>query len=71
MYIVIETCCGEIMSNPFIIYNKEDLKYFLFGEFTIYNLDDYYYDNNQNISILNEIDYLKFRKDFIENKKED
>lgn len=57
MYLLIEHCNGEIMNNPFIVYNEKDLIPFLNGDYLIYYLDDTIYDPDYNIN------YLKEKKD--------
>lgn len=48
MYILIEHCNGEIMDDPFIVYNEKELEPFINGEYLIYSLD-----NNYNLTINN------------------
>ena len=42
MYLLIEHCNGEIMDDPFIIYNENELDLFIDREYLIYKLDETY-----------------------------
>ena len=63
MYLLIEHCNGEIMDDPFIIYNECDLEPFIDREYLIYCLTDNYNLELNDITI----SYLQKWEKIIEN----
>ena len=60
MYLLIEHCNGEIMEDPFIVYNEIELKNFIDKEYLIYKLDETYklLIENVEVSVLHRYEEL-------------